>query len=56
MFTYEAICRYCRKPFTLREGTKKYQQYKVNRQANISCDSCERRIEDDSRKYLFDRD
>lgn len=56
MITYETICRYCRKPFLLQEGTKKYQKYKVNRLANISCDACERRIEDDSRKYLFNRD
>lgn len=53
---YETPCRYCRKPFKLLEGTKKYQQFKVNRQASISCDNCERRIEADSRKYLFNRD
>lgn len=56
MFFYETTCRYCRKPFKLIEGTKKYQQFKVNRQASISCDECERRIEADSRKYLFNRD
>jgi hypothetical protein len=39
-----------------RGNKKKYQQYKVNRNAKFSCDACERRIEDDSRKYLFDRD
>ena len=56
MFYYETTCRYCRKLFQLPEGTKKYQQFKVNRNASISCDDCERRIEADSRKYLFNRD
>lgn len=56
MFFYETTCRYCRKPFKLMEGTKKYQRFKENRQASIGCDNCDRRIEADSRKYLFNRD
>ena len=56
MFYYEVPCRYCRQVFKIQEGTKKYQQYKVNRMTKLSCDDCERRIEDDSRKYLFNRD
>lgn len=55
MFSYEVKCRYCKKPFALQEGTKQYQQYKVNRAANFSCKDCDIRIEDDSRKYLFNR-
>jgi len=53
---YETTCRYCRKTFKLLEGTSKYRQYKSNRDVKFSCDDCDRRIEDDSRKYLFDRD
>lgn len=56
MFFYETTCRYCSKSFKLMEGTKKYQQYKINRNARISCDDCERRIEGDSIKYLFNRE
>ena len=56
MFFYEVKCRYCKKPFALQEGTKQYQQYKVNRAANFSCEDCDRCIEVDSRKYLFNRD
>ncbi len=56
MITYEVTCRYCRQPFHVVEGTKKYADYKKNHQANFSCDTCDRLIEDDSRKYLFNRD
>lgn len=56
MFYYEITCRYCGKLYKLMEGTKKYQQYKEDRQRKFSCDDCERRIEADSRKYLFNRD
>ncbi|WP_336045890.1 DUF2197 domain-containing protein [Solibacillus ferritrahens] len=56
MFYYETTCRYCRNPYKLVEGSKKYQQFKKNRQMKVSCDDCERRIEADSRKYLFNRD
>lgn len=56
MIYYETACRYCRKTVKLVEGTKKYQHYKVNRNAKFSCDDCDRNIEADSRKYLFDRD
>ncbi|MFF5996145.1 hypothetical protein AAGS61_15535 [Lysinibacillus sp. KU-BSD001] len=56
MIYYEIHCRYCKKPFKLEEGTRKYQQYKQNRNGQFSCDDCDRRIESDSRKYLFDRD
>lgn len=56
MIYYEADCMYCKKPFKLLEGTRKYQQYKQNRNGKFACDDCERRIEADARKYLFDRD
>ena len=56
MIYYEIICRYCRKPFKLEEGTPKYMRYKQRRHEKFSCDDCDRRIEDDSRKYLFDRE
>ena len=56
MFTYEVICRYCRQPFQLVEGSAKYARYKKNRNEKCSCDDCDRRIEADSRKYLFDRE
>lgn len=56
MITYETTCCYCRKPFLLLEGSVKYMRYKKNREARFSCDDCDRRIEADSRKYLFDRD
>lgn len=56
MIYYEATCMYCKRPFKLLEGTRKYQEYKQNRNGKFACDDCERRIEADARKYLFDRD
>ena len=56
MIYYEIECRYCKKCFKLLEGTKKYDVYKKNRQLKQSCDDCDRKIEADSRKYLFNRD
>ncbi|WP_169817974.1 hypothetical protein [Caryophanon latum] len=56
MITYEVTCRFCQQPFLLVEGTAKYMRYKKNRAEKFSCDDCDRRIEADSRKYLFDRD
>lgn len=56
MIYYETICRYCKRPFKLIEGTRKYQEYKRNRNGKFACDDCERRIGGDARKYLFNRD
>ena len=56
MIYYETTCRFCKKTFKLLEGTKNYAQYKKNPNAKYACDDCNRRIEDDARKYLFDRD
>lgn len=56
MIYYETTCRYCRQTFRLVEGTAKYARYKKNRDEKFSCDDCDRRIEADSRKYLFDRE
>lgn len=56
MIFYEVTCRYCKGMFQLKEGSKQYKEYKVNRNAKFSCDSCNRNIEDDSRKYLFNRE
>lgn len=53
---YEAVCRYCKRPFKIVEGTVKYQQYKRNRNGKFACDTCERRVAADARKYLFNRD
>lgn len=56
MIFYELQCRYCTKTFQAVEGSRKYADYKKNRQAKFSCDDCDRNIEADSRKYLFNRD
>lgn len=56
MIGYEIICCYCRQVFKLNEGTPKYMRYKKNPHARFSCDDCDRKIEADSRKYLFDRE
>ena len=56
MIFYELQCRYCKKAFKAIEGTRKYADYKKNRHAKFSCDDCDRNIEADSRKYLFNRD
>lgn len=56
MIYYEIKCRYCKKQFKVYEGSKKYADYKRNREGKFSCDDCDRNIEADSRKYLFDRD
>ena len=53
---YEVECRYCKSKFHAIEGTKKYADYKKNRKGKLSCDDCDRKIEADSRKYLFNRD
>ena len=56
MIYYESICRYCKQSFKIIEGTKQYQAYKRNPNGSYSCEACNRKIEDDSRKYLFQRD
>ena len=55
-FFYEVPCSICQKTFKLLEGTAQYKLYKVNRTRKFQCEMCTRKIEDDSRKYLFDRD
>ena len=56
MIFYETTCRFCRQTIKLLEGTKKYAEYKVLPTKKMACDDCERKIEEDSRKYLFDRE
>lgn len=56
MIYYDATCTICRKNFRIEEGTSQYKMYKLNPHGKFSCDQCKRKIEDDSRKYLFNRD
>jgi uncharacterized protein YlaI len=53
---YESTCTICKQPFKIIEGSKQYRDYKTNPNGKYMCDQCKRTIEDDSRKYLFNRE
>ncbi|MGN7476227.1 hypothetical protein ACTHOQ_00115 [Solibacillus silvestris] len=53
MITYETTCFCCKKPFLLKEGTKKYQKFKRNMRGKFSCDACDDKIYMEARKHLL---
>lgn len=55
MISYTTTCIICKEKFELIEGTKKYREYKVNRDKKFWCDSCEEKIISQARKGFISR-
>jgi len=53
LISYELQCIFCKQPFHVIEGTRKYNLYKRNMNGRFSCEDCDRKIEHEARKSLL---
>nr|WP_248927780.1 hypothetical protein [Paenibacillus hamazuiensis] len=49
MFSYEATCYLCKKPFKVWEGSDAYRRVKMNRKGMHCCENCKLKIELEAR-------